>query len=128
MLQNTTPEPSEDWLGLTRLAGFLNHRQDSAGSPVASGTDDEVVDRLYRMLEILALVEENRSSLQDHARAASDHEAMELAVDLRRLANRLQAVGDFLTTAGGRLIELEDQILVELDERSRGQSGRIYAA
>jgi len=128
MLQNTTLRPTEDWLGLTRLAAFFVDHHAVAGSAVESRAEDEVVDRLYRMLEILAMVEDNTNSLLDHARGASDHDAMQLAVDLRRLANRLQAVGDFLTNAGQSLIELEDGILVELDERYRGQSARNYAA
>jgi len=128
MPQKTTSPPNEDWLGLTKLATVLVERQAAAGAAVDSGASEEVVDRLQRMLEILALVEENASSLRVHAREATDHEVMQLAVDLRRLANRLQAVADFLSNAGQSLIELEEQILLELDERFREQSARHYAA
>ena len=128
MPQESTHVPGQDWLGLTRLAAFLVERQASAGSELDTSTDEEVVDRLYRMLEILALVEEHSQALQAHARNGTDHDAMQLAVELRRLANRLQAVGEFLSNAGQGLIDLEDQILAELDERFREQSTRDYAA
>ena len=129
MLQNTTlPRKNDDWLGLTRLAAVFVDRQAAAGPSLDSSVDDEIIDRLYRMLEILALVEENAALLRDHARHAADHDAMQLAVDLRRLANRLQTVGDFLSNAGQGLIDLEDQLLLELDERYRAQSTRHIAA
>ena len=81
-----------------------------------------MVDRLERTLEILGLVEDNTCWLRDEARRASPHETMQLASDLRRLANRLEAIGGFLLELGNGVIELEDQVLVELDDRIRRQS------
>jgi hypothetical protein len=122
MSQTATQPHGEDWLGLNRLAAvFAEHHtppQPDAGSP----GDREVVDRFNRTLEILALVEENASPLRQHARLASEHDALRLASDLRRLANRLQSVGDFLAQASDGVLELEDQLLLELDERFRQQS------
>jgi hypothetical protein len=126
MLHETTTNDS-DWLGLTRLASALTEIHAPASLCGEARAGEEVVDRLYRMLEILALVEENSQALRTHAGAASDQQGMQLAVDLRRLANRLQAVGDFLTNAGDGILELEDKILLELDERYRVQSSLDYA-
>jgi hypothetical protein len=46
---------------------------------------------------------------------------MQLASDLRRLANRLEAIGAFLLGLGNGVIDLEEQVLVELDDRIRRQ-------
>ena len=122
MSQYATSPQGEDWLGLSRLAAVLaEHRTPAhlADQPIA---DREVVDRFNRTLEILALVEEHATPLRQHARQASEHDALRLASDLRRLANRLQSVGDFLARASDSVLELEDQLLLELDERFRQQS------
>jgi len=122
MSQYATSPQGEDWLGLSRLAAVLaEHRTPAhlADQPVA---DREVVDRFNRTLEILALVEENANPLREHALHATEHDALRLASDLRRLANRLQTVGDFLAHASVGVLELEDQLLFELDERFRRQS------
>jgi hypothetical protein len=89
--------------------------------------DEQVLDRLYRTLEVLALVEDNAGRLQNHADAVTQHEGMQIAGDLRRLANRLQAFGDFLVKAGQGVIGLEDRILVELDRQFRSQNSRSAA-
>jgi hypothetical protein len=60
--------------------------------------------------------------LRDEARRASPHDTMQLASDLRRLANRLEAIGAFVLGLGNGVIELEEQVLDELDERIRRQS------
>ena len=112
-----------DWLGLHRLAGLLQSVERSPGR-VAPG---EVVDRIERTLEILALVEDNTRWLREEARHGAPLETMELASDLRRLANRLEAVGAFLLGLGNGVIELEEQVLVELDDRIRRQ-GQGHAA
>ncbi len=107
-----------DWLGLHRLAQLLQSVERGPGR-VAPG---EVVDRIERTLEILALVEDNTKWLREEARHGTPHETMELASDLRRLANRLEAVGAFVLGLGNDVIELEEQVLVELDDRIRRQS------
>ena len=117
----TTP-PAADWLGLSRLAAVLTERHVLPQPDTGSPADREVVDRFNRTLEILALVEEHATPLRQHARQASEHDALRLASDLRRLANRLQSVGDFLARASDSVLELEDQLLLELDERFRQQS------
>ena len=128
MRKNTAAHQSDDWLGLNRIASFLNGREASAGTGAASTPGEEVIDRLCRTLEVLALVEDHVKPLKEHARQAADHETIQLAVELRRLANRLQVIGDSLSSAGDRLFELENEILLELEERYRAQSARQDAA
>ena len=128
MLQRTSQSPNDDWLGLTRLAGFLLEREAAAGRRAAPPADEEVIDRLYRMLEIVALVDEHGEALRNLARHSGTHDAMQVAVDLRRLANRLQSVGNFLVDTSHAVLEIEDTLLVELDDRYRQQSLQDYAA
>lgn len=128
MLQHEIPQSGQDWLGLTKLGAFLSGRRASDDAHDAANAKPEVIDRLYRTLEIVTLVEEHANALRTHARAATENDAMQLAVELRRLANRLQSIGDFLSSAGEGALELENQLLSELDARYRAQSARHHAA
>ena len=128
MSQHEIPQSAEDWLGLTKLGSFLSGRRAPDKTRDAASTDREVIDRLYRTLEILTLVEQNAHILRAHASGSTEHDAMQLAVELRRLANRLQSIGDFLSNAGEGVLELENELLSELDGRYRAQSARHYAA
>jgi hypothetical protein len=114
---STVARPA-DWLGLQRLAELLQTAERRTGH----ASPDEVVDRLQRTLEILGLVEDNASWLRAEARHGTPHETMQLASDLRRLANRVEGIGAFLLGLGNGVIDLEEQVLVELDERIRRQS------
>lgn len=119
-VQQQDPRAGRDWLGLTTIAATLD--------PVPTQTEaerDEIIDRLQRTLEILALVEHQEESLHRRARQSDENGAMRLAVELRSLANRVQSLGGFLLDAGERVLELEDRILEELDERYRRQSERM---
>ena len=118
MDQVTNTVPELDWLGLRHLARVLHEES----RPSGDGQITEVVDRLQRTLELVGLVEEHSRMLRKHARHASPHEVMQLAGDLRRLANRVEAVGAFVLELGNDVIELEEQILEEFDERIRRQS------
>ena len=128
MLQQEISQSGQDWLGLTTLGSFFSGRHASDDAHDAASAKPEVIDRLYRTLEIVTLVEEHATALRAHARAATEHDAMQLAVELRRLANRLQAIGDFLANAGEGALMLENELLSELDDRYRAQSARHYAA
>jgi hypothetical protein len=128
MYQHEIQQSDQDWLGLTKLASLLGARQAPGDSRDSAGADREVIDRLHRTLEILTLVEEHAGALRAHARATTEHDAMQIAVELRRLANRLQSIGNFLSNAGDSALELENQLLAELDERYRAQSARHHAA
>ena len=128
MLQHEIPQSGQDWLGLTKVGSILSGRQARDDGHEAASAKPEVIDRLHRTLEILTLVEEYANALRAHARAATEHDAMQLAVELRRLANRLQSIGDFLSNAGEGVLALENELLSELDERYRAQSARHYAA
>lgn len=115
MEQDVSIARPADWLGLQRLAELLQ----TTGRHTVRTSPDEVVDRLQRTLEILGLVEDNASWLRAEARHGTPHETMQLASDLRRLANRLEAIGAFLLGLGNGVIDLEEQVLGELDDRIR---------
>jgi hypothetical protein len=126
-MQFSNNAPADRWLGLTTLGSVLTAVDTDGAQRMQRRPDEEVLDRLYRTLEVLALVEDNAGRLQKHADAVTHHEAMQIAGDLRRLANRLQAFGDFLVKAGQAVIGLEDRILVELDRQFRSQNSRSAA-
>ena len=84
---------ADRWLGLTTLGSVLTAVDTDGAQRMQRRPHEEVLDRLYRTLEVLALVEDNAGRLQKQADAVTPHEAMQIAGDLRRLANRLQAFG-----------------------------------
>ena len=116
MEQVETTSRQIDWLGLQHLAAALQ-----AVDRDTVGATRDVIDRLDRTLEIVDLVEERADVVRAQARSGSTHETMQLAADLRRLANRIESIGAFLLDLGNNVIELEDQVLVELDDRIRRQ-------
>ena len=118
---------TDHWLGLTTLGSVLKIVDTDGAQRMNRRPDEEVLDRLYRTLEVLALVEDNASRLQKHAANVTPHEAMQVAGDLRRLANRLQAFGEFLVQAGEGIVDLEGRILLHLDQHFRSQSARSAA-
>ncbi|MFO1394149.1 MAG: hypothetical protein U1F09_10360 [Steroidobacteraceae bacterium] len=118
-----------EWLGLTHLADALSESP-VVSSPLhgAAPGNVELIDRLQRTLEILTLVDTHADGLVERARRSAEHDSVLLAVDLRRLADRLQVIGDFIAGAGDGVLALERRILQELDERYRAHSGRQHAA
>ena len=127
MSQHAIQLSGHDWVGLSKLASFFGERQAPSATRDTVSADRDVIDRLYRTLEIVTLVKYHADALRAHARGATEYDAMQLAVELRRLGNRLQSIEDSLSSAGECALELENQLLAELDERYRAQSVRHYA-
>lgn len=129
MNQHAIVESGVEWLGLSQLAEALGGNPTAAGWPHAGlSANRELIDRLQRTLEILTLVDGHAEALADHAHRCSEHEAVLLAVDLRRLADRLQVIGDFIVEAADQVLVLERRILHDLDLRYRAHSDRQHAA
>ena len=113
--------------GPENLAFVLSERPLTEDASVTVAGSDEMIDRLQQTLDILARVESHAEVLRAHARSTTEPDALQLALDLRRLAHRLQAVGDVLSNHGESVLELENRILSELDDRYRASSARRVA-
>lgn len=128
MFEHTLISNRNDLLDLTRLAALLDLDETAAGRHLQSPKDTEVVDRLYRLLEIGTLIEEHGSGLHSELQFVSPEVTQRFAADLRRIANRLQAFSDFLAGTAESVLEIEDALMNRLEHPQLNVSQRDYAA